>query len=154
MSKEEVVRRYKCSNFLFLFYLGFLSRTFTIHRTAGGAGGYLFNSSLPHPPTSRTLRHQPGDYCRELISAHSQQPDSNRELLVSERQSLTTKLRALNQPKYPIQAARHLCSVFLQKNGSLVEWKYRRIEAQDCHGDMLRKQYGPEMALLQHQFCQ
>ena len=41
----------------FFFYLGFLSRTFTIHRTAGEGGGYLFNSSLPLPPASRTLRH-------------------------------------------------------------------------------------------------
>ena len=43
---------------LFFFsYLGFLSRTFTIHRTAGEGGGYLFNSSLPLPPASQTLRH-------------------------------------------------------------------------------------------------
>ena len=41
----------------FFFYLGFLSRTFTIHRTAGEGGGYLFNSSLPLPPASQTLRH-------------------------------------------------------------------------------------------------
>ena len=32
---------------LFLFYLGFLSWTFTIHRTAGEGGGYLFISFLP-----------------------------------------------------------------------------------------------------------
>ena len=32
--------------FFFFFYLGFLSRTFTIHGTAGEGGGYLFNSSL------------------------------------------------------------------------------------------------------------
>ena len=57
-----------------------------------GRGGYLFNSSLPLPPASQTLRYQPGDYCRELTSAHSQQPHSNREPLVSERKSLTTKL--------------------------------------------------------------
>ena len=43
--------------FCFFFYLGFLSRTFTIHRTAGEGGGYLFNSSLPLPPASQTLRH-------------------------------------------------------------------------------------------------
>ena len=43
--------------FFFLFYLGFLSRTFTIHGTAGEGGGYLFNSSLPLPPASQTLRH-------------------------------------------------------------------------------------------------
>ena len=41
----------------FFFYLGFLSRSFTIHRTVGEGGGYLFNSSLPLPPASQTLRH-------------------------------------------------------------------------------------------------
>ena len=41
----------------FFFYLGFLSRTFTIHGTAGEGGGYLFNSSLPLPPASQTIRH-------------------------------------------------------------------------------------------------
>ena len=45
------------SNINFFFYLGFLSRTFTIHGTAGEGGGYLFNSSLPHPPASQTHRH-------------------------------------------------------------------------------------------------
>ena len=43
--------------YIFFFYLGFLSRTFTIHGTAGEGGGYLFNSSLPLPPASQTLRH-------------------------------------------------------------------------------------------------
>ena len=42
---------------LFLFYLGFLSRTFTNHRTAGEGGGHFFSSSLPLPSTSRVLRH-------------------------------------------------------------------------------------------------
>ena len=73
----------------------FLSRTFTNHRTAGEGGGHFLNSSLPLPPASQTLRHQPGDCCRELTSAHSQQPDSSRKPLVSESKSLTTKLRAL-----------------------------------------------------------
>ena len=81
---------------IFFFYLSFLSRTFTIHRTAGKGGGYLFNSSLPLPPASQTLRHQPGNNCREFNSAHSQQLDSNREPLVSKHKSLTTKLRPLN----------------------------------------------------------
>ena len=43
--------------FFFFIYLGFLSRTFTIHGTAGEGGEYLFNSSLPLPPASQTLRH-------------------------------------------------------------------------------------------------
>ena len=66
----------------FFFYVGFLSRTFTNHRTAGEGGGYFINSSLPLPPASQTLRHEPGNYCRKLSSAHSQQPDPNRESLV------------------------------------------------------------------------
>ena len=78
----------------FFFYLGFLSRTFTIHGTAGEGGGYLFNSSLPLPPTSWTLRHQPGDYCRELTFAHNWQPDSNQEPLVSERKSLISERKS------------------------------------------------------------
>ena len=43
--------------FFFFLYLGFLSRTFTIHRTAGEVGGYIFKSSLPLPPASQTLIH-------------------------------------------------------------------------------------------------
>ena len=38
-------------------YLGFLSRTFTIYRTAGKGEDYLFNSSLPLPPVSQAIRH-------------------------------------------------------------------------------------------------
>ena len=80
-------------NFFFLSGFSFMN----IHdsQDSRGRGGYLFNSSLPLPPASQTLRHQPGDYCRELTSAYSWQPDSNREPLVSERKSLTTKLHAL-----------------------------------------------------------
>ena len=85
--------------FFFFFYLGFPSRTFTIYRAAGEGGGYLFNSSQPLPPTSQAFRHQQGNYCREFISAHSLQPDSNRERLVSKRKSLFTKLRALKTTK-------------------------------------------------------
>ena len=81
--------------FFFFFYLGFLSRPFTNHRTAGEGGGHFFNSSLPLPPVSQTLRHQAGNYCRELTSAQRQQPDSSQEPLVSEWKSLTTELQAL-----------------------------------------------------------
>ena len=49
------------------------------------------NSSLPFPPVSQTPRRQPSDYCRELTSAHRQQPHSNREPLVCELKLLTTK---------------------------------------------------------------
>ena len=75
-----------------LFYLGFLSRTFTIYRTAGEGGGSFYDSCLPLPPASQTLRHQPSNYCRGLTSTHSQQ---SLELgpSVSERKLLTTELR-------------------------------------------------------------
>ena len=45
------------SSFFFFFYPVFLSWPFTNHRTAREGGGHFFNSSLPLPPTSRTLRH-------------------------------------------------------------------------------------------------
>ena len=32
---------------------------------------FLSNSSLPLPLASQILRHEPGDYCRGLTSAHS-----------------------------------------------------------------------------------
>ena len=79
---------------VFFIYLGFLSRTFTNHRTAGEGEGHFFNFSLPLPPASQTLRQLMEDYCRELTSTHSRQPDSNRVPLVSERKPITTKLRA------------------------------------------------------------
>ena len=50
---------------------------------------HFFNSLLPLLPASQTFRHQQGDYCRELTSAHRQKLDSNREPLVSESKSLT-----------------------------------------------------------------
>ena len=55
--KDNILIFKKKFFFFFFFYLGFLSRTFTIHGTAGEGGGYLFNSSLPLPPASQTLRH-------------------------------------------------------------------------------------------------
>ena len=79
---------------IFFFYLDFLSGSFTMHRTVQERGCYFFNSSLPLPPASQTLGHQPGDYSRELKSAHSQQSDSNREPFASQGKSLTTQLRA------------------------------------------------------------
>ena len=57
----------------------------------GKGEGHSINSSLPLPPASQAIRQWPGNYCGEL----SQQPDSNRKPVVSERKSLTTKLRAL-----------------------------------------------------------
>ena len=42
---------------LFFFYLGFVSLTFTNHRTAREGGGHSINSSLPLPPALQTFRH-------------------------------------------------------------------------------------------------
>ena len=52
---------------LFFFYLDFLSRTFTNHRTAWEEGGHLFISSIPLPPASQTLRH----YSRAITAESS-----------------------------------------------------------------------------------
>ena len=87
---------------IFFFHMGLLSRTFTIHRTAGEGEGYLFNSTLPLLLVSQTLRHQSRDYCRKPISTHSQQADSNQELLVSEPKSLILNLYFSYRAQYPI----------------------------------------------------
>ena len=115
----KFTRKYLCqslflNNFFFWSNLGFLSRTFTIHGIAGEGGGYFFKSCLPLPPASQTLRHQPDDYCRELTSAHSQQPESNREPLVSEHKSLTTKLRALKVADLSLRPKAQACN-FIKK---------------------------------------
>ena len=45
------------SQMIFLFCLGFLSQPLTNQRTVGKGGGHSFNSSLPLPAASQTLRH-------------------------------------------------------------------------------------------------
>ena len=90
MKKRFCVISCKCRKFeklkvsYIFFYLGFLSQTSTNHRTVREGRGHFFKSSLPLSPASQTLRHQPGNYCRELTSTHSYQPGSNRKPLVSE----------------------------------------------------------------------
>ena len=74
----------------FFFLSGFCFTNIHESQDCKGRGGHSINSSL------QTLRHQPDNYCRDLTSAHSQQPDANRAPLVSECKSLTTKLRALS----------------------------------------------------------
>ena len=61
------------SHFSLFFYLGFVSWTFMIHRTAG-EGGDLFNSSLPLPPASQPLRHE---LCK-LYFLHKRMPPCTR----------------------------------------------------------------------------
>ena len=101
--------------YIFFFYLGFLSRTFTIHGTAGEGG-----------------LHRHLDISRELTSAHSWKPDSNREPLVSECKSLTTKLRAL---KYIISPKRKSKKKLFHKSSEYIKslrktnWQLQRKKA-------------------------
>ena len=60
------LRRTNLFIYLFIFYLGSFSGTFMNHRTEGEMGQHFINSWLPLPPASQTLRHWPGDYCREI----------------------------------------------------------------------------------------
>ena len=53
------------------FYLGFLSGTFTIHRTAGEGGDRLFKPSLPLPHASQTLRLDISRLITEESSPHA-----------------------------------------------------------------------------------
>ena len=43
--------------YIYIVDQGFLSQTFTNHRTVGEGGGHFVNSSLPLPPVSQTLTH-------------------------------------------------------------------------------------------------
>ena len=84
----------------FFFYTRFLSRTFTIHRTAGKGKSYLFNSSLPLPRASQIPMYYLGSYCRELTSSHSWQSDLNQEPLVSGCNLLTIKLQTIGRGQH------------------------------------------------------
>ena len=53
---------YEIHNMNFFFYLGFLSRTFKIHRTAGEGGGHSLTSLSHFQPLHRHL---------DIKSAHS-----------------------------------------------------------------------------------
>ena len=67
----SIQRIYDLPDFFFL--CGFSFTNIHESQDCRGRGRHLFNSSLPLPPASRTLRHYPGDCCRELTSAHSEQ---------------------------------------------------------------------------------
>ena len=60
-TKRSNIRLKSCSIFckilFFFFYLGFLLRAFTNHRTPEEGGGHFINSSPQLPPASQTLRH-------------------------------------------------------------------------------------------------
>ena len=55
-ASAELKNLFFFSFFFFFSIWVFLSRTFTIHRTAGEGGGHFCNSLLPLPPASQTLR--------------------------------------------------------------------------------------------------
>ena len=98
---------------LFFFFFFFIWVFFHEHSQITGLQGKekgisFFNSSLPLPPALPALRHWPGDCCAELTSAHSYQPGSNQESLVSEQKLLTTKLRSLTQRKISLKSSRSL----------------------------------------------
>ena len=91
---------------IFFFCLGFLSRTFTNYRTAGeGEEGISLTPRYHFYPLYRHLGN--GWAIAAGSSAHSWQADSNREPLVSGRQSITTKLRALRHER-----TTHFASLF------------------------------------------
>ena len=50
----------------------------------------IIESFLPLSSASQTLKHQPGNFHRELTYAHSQQSDQNQEPFLSECKLLTT----------------------------------------------------------------
>ena len=51
--EKELIFSVDC---IYIFYLGFLSQTFTNHRTAGEGAEHFFISSLALPPASQTFR--------------------------------------------------------------------------------------------------
>ena len=80
--------------FLFyFFYLSFLSRTLLNHRTAGEGGRHFFNSSLPLPPASQILTHQPGITAESspLHIANSRTRTANFWFPSASREPLSTK---------------------------------------------------------------
>ena len=90
---EECKRVVNSTYELFFFYLGFLSRPFTNHRTAGEGGGGI--SLTPHYHFHPLHRHLD---IRRAITAessplHIASAGLEPEPLVSERKSLTIKLR-------------------------------------------------------------
>ena len=110
-------------NFLSFFFLSAFFSNIQDSQDSTGRGQVSINSSLPLLPTSQTFRHQPGNYCRELTSAHSQHPDSNREPLVSEHKQLTTVLCALASLTFCMEIEIYN----LQKQSSI----YRKIRYQN-----------------------
>ena len=97
----------------FFFYLGFLSRIFTIHGTAREGGGYLFNSSLPLPPVSRHL-HISRTISAESSSLHiasSRDRTGNFWFPSASRKSLSYPpliLRALDYQDYLVDSSKSL----------------------------------------------
>ena len=106
-------------------------------------GEYLFKFSLPCPPASQTLRRQPGDYCKELTSTHSQQTISNRKPLVSERRSVTTELRA--QRTHSFEFIQTLLSSF-----RVIQSYLGSFELNQGHLELILSSYRGDLVLQAH----
>ena len=89
----------------FFFYLGFLSRIFTNHRTAGEGGGHFFNSLLPLSPASLTSQAITADISPLHIA-------SNRESLVTTNY-LTTRSLDLQPSSFFLFRKRENYTTFL-----------------------------------------
>ena len=76
---------------IFFSYLVFLSRTFTINRTAAEVGGYSFKPSVPLPPTLQTLSSSPAITAESsyLHIARSWAPNGNLWFSSTSRQPLS-----------------------------------------------------------------
>ena len=74
--------------------MSFLSRIFTIHRTAKDGEGYLLNPSLPLPPASQTLDISWAISAESSLLHMSSNWTRTREPLTSERKLLTLKKAA------------------------------------------------------------
>ena len=83
--------------YIYFFSIGVFFHEHSRSTGQQGKGEGIYLTPLYHlQPLHRHLDISRANYCRELTSAHSWQPDSSREPLFSERKSLTTKLRALD----------------------------------------------------------
>ena len=101
-------------------------------RQQRSVGSYFLNFSLQLPPASQSLGYKPSDYCRELTSAHSYQPNSNQEFSVSKRKSLNTRLNfPISQDVIHIQNCHKLFDKEVKSSHFLIYWLHRETAIGD-----------------------
>ena len=126
--------------FFCIFYLAFLSRKFTIHRTAGEGGGYLLLSFLPLPPTSQRLRH-----CyRELTSVgieHGTFGAGSLEFTLSTLALVAAIVRGMLKTRVTLGNISHallnltkILILAIFKFGQLIEYNLRKIFLEKSYG--------------------